>query len=157
MAFPLWSSQCRARAIECVHAMRTDGEIERLSEMLADSIVAAAIIIGPRHVPLAALREGYITFASTWKGPWPVLALFCRADRANQCPKSGGERTQRGHSRFRSVRDRTNLISYIDASSLDGLAARQPRGHWRHTPSPAQSPSRQYALQSLSALMISRG
>jgi hypothetical protein len=61
------------------------------------------------------------------------MALFCRADRANQCPKSGGERTQRGHSRFRSVRDRTHLISYIDASSLDGLAARQPRGHWRHT------------------------
>ena len=26
---------------------------------------------------------------------------------------------------------------------MDGLAARQPRGHWRHTPSPAQSPSRQ--------------
>ena len=77
------------------------------------------------------------------------------------------------NARFRSVRDRTNLISYIDASSLDGLAVRQPRGHWRHTPSPAQSPSRQmfrrvsaaigepssrnvYALQSLSALMISR-
>ena len=72
----------------------------------------------------------------------PVVAFFCRADRANQYPKSGGERTQRGHSRFRSVRDRTNLISYIDASSLDGLAVQQPRGHWRHTPSPAQSPSR---------------
>ena len=109
------------------------------------------------------------------------LARSCRADRAGQCPKSGGERTQRGHAataesdpnrtwdwiskrregckivllrtavtnsiscnaRFRSVRDRTNLISYIDASSLDGLAVRQPRGHWRHTPSPAQSPSRQ--------------
>ena len=25
-------------------------------------------------------------------------ALFCRADRARQCPKSGGERTQRGHA-----------------------------------------------------------
>ena len=46
------------------------------------------------------------------------------------------------NARFRSVRDRTNLISYIDASSLDGLAVQQPRGHWRHTPSPAQSPSR---------------
>ena len=80
MAFPLWSLQCRARAIECVHAMRTDGEIERLSEMLADSIVAAAIIIGPRHVPLAALREGYITFASTWKGAMAGLGTFlpCR-------------------------------------------------------------------------------
>jgi hypothetical protein len=48
--------------------MRTDGEIERLSEMLADSIAAAATKKGPRHVPLAALREGYITFSSTWKG-----------------------------------------------------------------------------------------
>ena len=56
--------------------MRTDGEIERLSEMLADSIVAAAIIIGPRHVPLAALREGYITFASTWKGAMAGLVHF---------------------------------------------------------------------------------
>ena len=32
----------------------------------------------------------------------------------------GIERTQRGHSRFRSVRDRTNLISYIDASAWMG-------------------------------------
>src|SRR5260370_31213510 len=37
-AFPLRSLQCRARAIERAHAMRTDGEIERLSEMPADSI-----------------------------------------------------------------------------------------------------------------------
>jgi hypothetical protein len=37
--------------------MRTDGEIERLSEMPADSIAAATTEkIGPRHVPLAALR-----------------------------------------------------------------------------------------------------
>jgi hypothetical protein len=33
----------------------------------------------------------------------PVLALFCRADRANQCPKSGGERTQHGHAARPSV------------------------------------------------------
>ena len=26
------------------------------------------------------------------------MALFCRADRSNQCPKSGAERTQRGHA-----------------------------------------------------------
>jgi hypothetical protein len=36
--------------------MRTDGKIERLSEMPADSIAAATTKIGPRHVPLAALR-----------------------------------------------------------------------------------------------------
>jgi len=45
-----------ARAIERGHAMRTDGEIERLKEMPADSIAAATTKIGPRHVPLAALR-----------------------------------------------------------------------------------------------------
>jgi len=36
--------------------MRTDGEIERLSERPADSIAAATTKMGPRHVPLAALR-----------------------------------------------------------------------------------------------------
>jgi hypothetical protein len=45
-----------ARAIERGHAMRTDGEIERLKEMPADSITAATTKTGPRHVPLAALR-----------------------------------------------------------------------------------------------------
>jgi hypothetical protein len=45
-----------SRAIERGHAMRTDGEIERLSEMPADSIAAATTKIRPRHVPLAALR-----------------------------------------------------------------------------------------------------
>jgi hypothetical protein len=57
MPFPLWSSQYRARAIERAHAMRTDGEIERLSGMLADSIAAAATKMGPSaRFPLAALR-----------------------------------------------------------------------------------------------------
>jgi len=55
MAFPLWSSQYRA--IERGHAMRTEREIERLSEMLADSITAAATKIGPRHVPLAVCAK----------------------------------------------------------------------------------------------------
>jgi hypothetical protein len=45
-----------SRAIEREHPMRTDEEIERLSEMPADSIAAATTKIGPRHVPLAALR-----------------------------------------------------------------------------------------------------
>ena len=40
MAFPHWSRNI-ARAIERGHAMRTDGGIERLSEMPADSIAAA--------------------------------------------------------------------------------------------------------------------
>jgi hypothetical protein len=26
------------------------------------------------------------------------MALFCRAERTSQCPKLGGERTQRGHA-----------------------------------------------------------
>jgi hypothetical protein len=41
--------------------------------MLADGIGAAATKKGPRHVPLAALREGYITFSSTWKGAMTCL------------------------------------------------------------------------------------
>src|SRR6266567_5015631 len=36
-----------ARAIERGHAMRTDGEIERLSKMPADSIAAATTKMGP--------------------------------------------------------------------------------------------------------------
>src|SRR5258708_6362211 len=46
-----------ARAIERGHAMRTDGEIERLSETSTDSIAAAATKKGLRYVPLAALRK----------------------------------------------------------------------------------------------------
>jgi hypothetical protein len=45
-----------SRAIERGHAMRTDGEIKRLSELPADSVAAATTKMGPRHVPLAALR-----------------------------------------------------------------------------------------------------
>jgi hypothetical protein len=40
MAFPLWFHNV-ARAIERGHVMRTESEIERLSEMPADSIAAA--------------------------------------------------------------------------------------------------------------------
>src|SRR4029450_8646764 len=48
-----------ARAIERGHAMRTAGEIKRLSEMPAESIAAATTKIGPRHVPAgsSAVRQ----------------------------------------------------------------------------------------------------
>jgi hypothetical protein len=41
-----------SRAIERGHAMRTDGEIKRLSGMPADGHQLAAKKGGPRHVPL---------------------------------------------------------------------------------------------------------
>jgi len=67
--------------------MRTDGEIERLSEMPADSINLPPGKRGTSARPaVAARRLGYINHATGRKRAWQLLALNSRGTIPQRCP-----------------------------------------------------------------------
>src|SRR5260221_13912767 len=86
-----------ARAIERGHAMRTDGEIERLSEMPADSIAAATTKkdLGTSRWQLCgkatSLSQAY------GRGPWQVLAPLRHHEVIRLCPLTRVKRSCGGH------------------------------------------------------------
>src|SRR5260221_6633343 len=94
-AFPILRTA--ARAIERGHAMRTDGEIERLSEMPADSIAAATTKkdLGTSRWQLCgkatSLSQAY------GRGPWQVLAPLRHHEVIRLCPLTRVKRSCGGH------------------------------------------------------------
>src|SRR5262245_39856624 len=86
-----------SRAIERGHAMRTDGEIDRLSEMPADSINLPPGKRGTSARPaVAALRLGYINHATGRKRAWQLLARLRHSKTADGLPLLGEERSCNG-------------------------------------------------------------
>src|SRR5262249_59213937 len=78
--------------------MRTDGEIERLSEMPADSINLPPGKRGTSARPaVAARRLGYINHATGRKRAWQLLARLRHSKTADGLPLFGGERACNGH------------------------------------------------------------
>src|SRR5262249_62029308 len=70
--------------------MRTDGEIERLSEMPADSINLPPGKRGTSARPaVAARRLGYINHATGRKRAWQLLARFRHGKTADGLPLFG--------------------------------------------------------------------
>src|SRR5262249_10213818 len=108
-------------AIERGHAMRTDGEIERLSEMPADSINLPPGKRGTSARPAAAaLRLGYINHATGRKRAWQLLARLRHSKTADGLPLLGEERSSNGR-RACEPRGRRPMVS----SNSSGLSHRR--------------------------------
>src|SRR5262245_27388310 len=87
--------------------MRRDGEIERLSEMPADSINLPPGKRGTSARPaVAARRLGYINHATGRKRAWQLLARLRHSKTADGLPLLGEERSCNGRKADMSSRGR---------------------------------------------------